>query len=159
MTNFTKLKEEGEIRVMVSKEKMHEEATKRLETLQTIGLCDEVAKLWKEKGEPCVAFRDHETGNLGTNFVFSEKPELNEIKNDFEKNYDCMVYYGIFTETQFGNYLSLFYVSDTKSDWRYEKSGMKKGYASVYAWNIEGKFGEFGSIGFIEIGGGLVRCA
>lgn len=159
MTNFTKLKEEGDIKVMVSKEKMYEEATKRLETLQTIGLWDEVVRLWKEEGEPCVSTRVYGTGNAGINFAFSEKPELDKIKNNFEKNYDCTVYYGIFSETQLGNCLSLFYVSNTKGDWKYEKSGMKKGYASVYAWNIEGEFGEFGSIGFIEVGGGLVRWA
>lgn len=142
---------------MVQKDKMIEEATKRLETLQNMGLWDEVVRIWKENGEACVSTSVAGMGEAGINFAFSEKPELKEIKDNFEKEFDCVVYYGILSETFFGRCLSLFYVSNTKSNWSSEKSETKKGYASVYVWNMDLKFGEFGSIQFDVIQGGLFR--
>ena len=34
---------------------------------------------------------------------------------------------------------------------------MKKGKVQAYVWNVDGDFGEFGSIQFKIINGGLVR--
>lgn len=139
---------------MIQKERMIEEATTRLEVLQANGLWDEVVRVWKEDNEACVALK---IGGAGINFAFCEKPELKEIKEKFEKEYDSLVYHGIYTETVFGDLLSLFYVSNTETSWRREKSGMKKGRAFVYVWNMTTCSGEFGPIEYDLKEGGLVR--
>ena len=72
-----------------------------------MGLWDEVTKIFKEKS---VAFLSHKMvlfGVSGINLTFDEMPEFKVIKEQFEEQYECLVYYGVLTTTEHGQYLSL----------------------------------------------------
>ena len=95
----------------------------------------------------------------GINFTFDEMPEFKAIKEKFEKDYDCLVYYGVLTTTTIGQFLSLLFVSRYEEEWEDDRRELKEGYPYAYVWNREEEFGEIGSIQIKMEQGGLVRVA
>lgn len=124
-----------------------------------MGLWDEVTKIFKEKS---VAFLSHKMvlfGVSGINLTFDEMPEFKVIKEQFEEQYECLVYYGVLTTTEHGQYLSLLHVSHHEEEWEDDRRELKDGYPFAYVWNREDEFGEFGSIQIKMVQCGLIRVA
>lgn len=139
------------------KSNLIEEATDRLVMLKERGLWSEVVRMWKKYNKASVSIKTQFTGNAGINFLFSEKPELQAMKESFETKYNCLVYYGMYSKTSFGELLTLLYVSDEMELWDFERENLNNGCAFAYVWNLDFQFGEIGTVGFDVIGGGLVR--
>lgn len=137
--------------------KMIDEGRKRLDILLEMGLWDEVAKVYDRDEKICLSETMNMFGICGVNFVFDEKPELKAIKEKFEAEYDCFVYYGTFTRTTMGTILNLLFVSRNEKAWGKEKRDLKKGIPYAYVWNLDDEFGEVGSIQIEMMQGGLVR--
>lgn len=79
---------------------------------------------------------------------------------DFEEEWSALVYLVVRSYTQMGVLDSYFYVSDHKDEWDMDYDDLADGYAMVYVYNNdEPAFSEFGSIGWKEAGGGIVRTA
>ena len=80
------------------------------------------------------------------------------IVDEFEKEYDALVYHVIHDFTEFGELYSLLYVSKYEEEWEDDKDDIKNGIALVYVKNMdEDLFSEFGSIGIRSQFGGVVR--
>jgi len=83
-----------------------------------------------------------------------------EYIKDFEEKYNCLVYHAEFSSLEFGDCLSLLYVSDYKGEWRMDVAAIKECYPMVYVWNIDDPTcSEFGSISLVSMNGGVKRTA
>lgn len=90
--------------------------------------------------------------------LYEMNDELQAYIDEFEKNYQALVYHVQMTPTVVGKMYSLFYVGRYKEDWELEKADLKEGYAFVYVWNKDvPQFSEFGSIAFKNSMGGIMR--
>lgn len=141
------------------KKKMLLEAQKRLGILLDMGLKDEVTNVFEEHS---LEYLTKETTLLGVgiiNFSFDDADDLKNVKELFEEQYDCLVYYGILTSTSIGQLISFFYVSHNEEEWEDDVKELKEGYPFVYVWNREEEFGEFGSIQIKMEQGAMVRVA
>ena len=80
------------------------------------------------------------------------------IVDEFETEYDALVYHVIHTYTQFGKLYSLLYVSKYEDEWEYDRDDLQQGYPIVYVKNAsDDTCSEFGSIGVRPQFGGVVR--
>ena len=76
----------------------------------------------------------------------------------FEEIYHAVVYHVIHSYTNFGELYNILYVSDSENEWEEDEQDIKEGYAVVYVKNIDDDMcSEFGSIGFKQVFGGLIR--
>lgn len=81
-----------------------------------------------------------------------------ELVKKFEQKYNAVVYHVIHNYTDYGEMLSILYVSDEKDEWEYDREDLQSGYACAYVINLDDDFcSEFGSIGVRPQFGGLVR--
>lgn len=86
--------------------------------------------------------------------------EQKEKVLEFEEKYNALVYHVIHDYTEFGELLTLLYVSDYEEEWEYDRNDLKAGYPLAYAVNLdEESVSEFGSVGVKQQFGGLVRTA
>ena len=97
---------------------------------------------------------------MGILYWVSNNQEWAEYIGRFEKKYDALVYHAELSMLEFGDCLSLFYVSDHKDEWEHDLLDLKDGYPIVYVWNIDDpSSSEFGGIGFKSLNGGVKRTA
>lgn len=79
---------------------------------------------------------------------------------DFEKEYDAVVYHVIHNKMEFGECLSLLYVSNYKEEWAEDKKDLEYGTPFVYVKNLDDDIcSEFGRIGIDQRYGGLIRIS
>lgn len=135
----------------VSQETKKKEAIKRMEILGLFKPCINVFAKYDE------VQLSEQTGGL---YEFNDDAALNKKVNEFETEYDALVYHVIHTYTQFGELYSFLYVSDHEDEWKIDNEDLYEGYAVAYVWNKTDEWmSEFGSIGIKEKFGGLVRVA
>lgn len=138
------------------KKKMQKEATKRLKILEKQGLYDEVIEQWGY-GRACFAKAVDVFGIItGVNFTFEEMPELNSLKEAFEKECNCIVFYGVYFERFNSRFISLLFVSDEEYRWKQEHIDLKKGFHMAYTIDINNNMVEVGDIWFEMAQGGLI---
>ena len=90
--------------------------------------------------------------------LYKINEEQEKIVEEFEKEYDSLVYMIIRSYTDFGVMDSLLYISDYEEEWAMEREDIEEGCIMSYTVNYTyPEFSEFGSIGVEKIGGGLVR--
>lgn len=100
--------------------------------------------------------------NLSENggFLYWLDSEQQAIVDDFEREYNALVYHVIHSFTEFGELYALLYVSKDEDEWGYDKDDLKAGYPLAYVKNVDDDHcSEFGSIGIKPQFGGLVRTA
>ena len=100
--------------------------------------------------------------NLSENggFLYWLNDEQKQIETEFEEQHDALVYHVIHEFTEFGELLTLLYVSDYDKEWEYDFEDLKDGYACAYVKNLsDDTCSELGSICFKKQFGGLVRTA
>ena len=86
--------------------------------------------------------------------------EQQRLVREFENKYDALVYLVVRCYTDFGMMDSFLYVSDCEEEWETDLSDVRDGHPLTYTYNHDSPdFSEFGSIGVIQRGGGLVRTA
>lgn len=102
---------------------------------------------------------NYSPNGLGNFWINKEmKKEIEEI----EKEYDCLVYYGINSivdimgdKMEFMTYLI---VSKHKDDWKYDLEGIPKGYVYTYTVNRTiPEYSEFGTISYKNLYGSIKR--
>ena len=95
---------------------------------------------------------------FGALYWVSNEPEWEKQVEEFEAEYNALVYHAVHSYTTFGECLSLLYVSDYPDEWEYDNEDIKDGYVMTYTINLDyPDCSEFGSIVVREAGGGLVR--
>lgn len=84
--------------------------------------------------------------------------EQKKMVQDFENEWNGLVYLVVRSYTNFGTMDSLFYVGDHKEDWEMDNADIKENYSCVYVVNHDMPDGsEFGTIMFKSVGGGILR--
>lgn len=132
----------------LSKEKMKQEAVKRMEAMAII---DETIAQFSQSD--LVSFSRN-----GGNFWLTDK--MKHLVSEFEEDYQGIVYYAILSNTSIGQMFSVFFVSEDTSTWSDDWQELKDGYQFVYVFNLDNPmFSEFGTIAFQPVFGGLVRTA
>ena len=82
------------------------------------------------------------------------------ICGSFEEEYNAVVYHVIHSHTNFGELLSLLYVSEHEEEWEYDREDLEEGIAVAYVENLTyWDCSEMGSIGIEPRNGGLARTA
>lgn len=119
--------------------------------LKLSGVCNEI-------------ITDFQTGQLykteqfGILYYINDKEKA--VVKDFEEKNNAMVYHILHSNTEFGELLALLYVSKYKEEWQTDREDLKDNIALSYVYNVDcPDFSEFGSIGFTQRFGGLVRTA
>lgn len=132
----------------IAREIKKEEAIKRLKTM---GIMPEARH----------QFEDYNTVNVSENpygVMFWLNDEQKELVEQFEAEYNALVYHANYCVTEFGRLLSLFYVSDYDEEWEMDNEDIKEGYAMVYCINLDcPDFSEFGTIAYQPVNGGIKR--
>ena len=149
-----------EIDNMTLKERQKQEAITRMEML---GLYEEVIRDFAQTGRLYYSERSPFCGVL---FWLDEKPEWMKLVREFEKEYNAVVYHATSERTEFGDLLSLLYVSAQEDEWDMDYDDIDRmkvthvAYPMAYVINLtDPDLSEFGTIGVEQKGGGLIRIA
>lgn len=138
------------------KEKQKEEALKRMRMLH---LLPNVIKDFEKKNKVYYSERQNKIFNAILYWVDNEKKYV-DVVNEFEKKHNCLVYHCQLTHMEFGDCLSLLYVSEDENEWSQDIKDIREGYAFAYVANLdEPSYSEFGTIGIRPSQGGVLRTA
>ena len=142
---------------IATREEMEKEAFKRIKILEKMGGIDWVTEWWKQGetsySEPMLIG----SSKVGVVDIFSNNQKLQREKEKFERNMNCVVYYGIVIPTIIGNMISFLFVSNCKSEWDNDRDELKQMIPYVYNKLINQNWGDVTSIKIEMKGGGLVR--
>lgn len=132
----------------ITREIKKAEAIKRLRAIGIIG--DAISQF---KHEDTVMVSENPYG-----FLYWLNDDQKQLVKEFEEEYNALVYLANFCTTEFGQLLSLLYVSDYEEEWSMDNADLSDGYAMTYCINLDcPDFSEFGSIAFRPINGGIKR--
>jgi len=87
-----------------------------------------------------------------------EKDEHKILVKEFEIKYNAKVYHIIHNYTQFGELLSMLYVSDSINEWELDRNDIIENCPMAYVANVDDSLlSDIGHIGIKQSMGGLVR--
>lgn len=134
----------------VSKEeKMLREAVKRMKALNI------VSNVIKEFEKDRVINKSEFGG-----FLYWLDDREKEVVRKFQEDTGAIVYSCILNHMEFGDCLSLLYVSTHEEEWEYDREDLKDKCPFVYVYNFDTpELSEFGHIGVCPRFGGLARTA
>ena len=131
------------------KAKQRTEALKRMELLK---LHENVIDDFKE----IALLNQSELGGI----LYWVEGEMEKNIREWEEKTGNLVYHVIHDYTEFGELLSLLYVSQYEDEWETDREDIQDGYALAYVMNLTDDWcSEYGSIGIRPQWGGVVRTA
>ena len=131
------------------KTKQRTEALKRMELLK---LHENVIDDFKEIN----LLNQSELGGI----LYWVEGEMEKKIREWEEKTGNLVYHVIHDYTEFGELLSLLYVSQYEDEWETDREDIQDGYALAYVMNLTDDWcSEYGSIGIRPQWGGVVRTA
>ena len=131
------------------KAKQRTEALKRMELLK---LHENVIDDFKE----IALLNQSEHGGI----LYWVEGEMEKKIREWEEKTGNLVYHVIHDYTEFGELLSLLYVSTYEDEWETDREDIQDGYALAYVMNLTDDWcSEYGSIGIRPQWGGVVRTA
>ena len=134
--------------MLISREEKKIEAAKRMKALEIFNpvIKDFEDNNMVEVSEP----------PLGALYYVDEKQQ--EIINQIEGQYNCLVYLTVRCYTEIGTMDSFLVVSDYKEEWPDDWESLEDGIVFTYTHNYDAPWcSEFGSIAILKRNGGLVR--
>lgn len=93
----------------------------------------------------------------GVLYWIKNKSEFEKTVKEVENKYNIYVYHAILNHTEFGDWLSMLFVSDNPDNWAGEKSKLMVGFPKAYVYDFGGYGSEFGDIEIAGKNGGLTR--
>ena len=132
----------------ISREEKKTEAIKRMKMMQ---VAPETIQKFKDDGKVMVSELP-----FGAMCFLTEK-EQQEV-DQFEQEYNALVYHIIRTYTNFGQLDSFLFVSDYPEEWDMENTNIKRNI--VFTWTVNRSadwMSDMGSITFRSAHGGLIR--
>lgn len=142
----------------MTEKELKQECIERLKILETkYGLSKTIRKTFKTED---IIYYSEDLGGpcKGILYWLHNNPEWVQKVQDLENLYNMKVYHGILTHFDFGDVLSLLYVSSDPDDWETEKQELLNGLPCVYALNLTDDWmSEFGSVKIEGYNGGLSR--
>lgn len=140
----------------MSQKNQKQEAIKRMKMLN---LSKEVIDDFKNNNRIYYSERQNQFFNAILYWVDNDENYVKIVK-DFEKKSKCLVYHCQLTHLEFGDCLSLLFVSNYEEDWDYENQLLKQGIAFAWVENLDDDTcSEMGTIGIKPSMGGIVRTA
>lgn len=97
----------------------------------------------------------------GLDGLYGFKTGAVQDMQDFEEKYHALIYFVIYTPSDFGDMVSYLYVSDDEDEWEMDRDDLHEGYAMTWTENLDHpECSEFGSIAITKTRfGGLKRAA
>ena len=139
------------------KELQMQEAVERLKILQQVYRVQQnVLKEYKQDKTIYYSERINKTYD-GILYWLNNKPEFVEIVKEIEHKYNIYIYHLILSHTEFGEWLSMLYVSSEPEKWKYEKLELKSGTTYAFVYTFDELYSEFGPIEITGVNGGLTR--
>ena len=136
------------------KTKQKQEALKRMRMLQ---IMPQVIKDF-EKNDRVYYSERLNSMFPATLYWLDNHKEYVDLVNEFEKEHNALVYHAQLTHTNFGDLLSLFYVSKDEEYWSLDRKDIINGQIYSRVLNIQDDFlSDFGTIGIKSAMGGVVR--
>jgi len=130
---------------------------KKKEALKRMKLLDLLPNIITDFENENVVYYSELNGIL---FWVSNHPTWVEFIQKFEEKNNALVYHAELSRLEFGDCLSLFFVSDYKEEWKRDLEDIRQGLSLCYVWNKDDPCcSEFGTIGFRPINGGVRRTA
>lgn len=124
-------------------------------------------KMLKIMGNVCNEFRQSDIVNYserqnkffdGILYWVDNNEEYVKLIKEFEKEYGGLVYHAQLSHTEFGDLLSLLYVSKRPSEWKEDKELLARGDTYAYVCNLtDPNLSELGMIGVAPRNGGITR--
>lgn len=138
--------------------KQKEEATERLKILQNeYGVHQNVLKEF-EADETIYYSETINKFFSGILYWLHNKEEFITKVKEIEKQNNMYVYHCILSHTNFGDVLTMLFVSNDQDFWEFEREQLKDGYADAYVWNMSFELDSaFGDVGIGGVNGGLIR--
>ena len=139
------------------RENQKQEAIKRLKILEEVyQLHPNVLKEFKQDG---TVYYSEQVNSMyrGILYWLRNKPKYVQAVKNVEEKYNIFVYHCILHYTEFGECLTMLYVSSTPEEWERDKNELKTGYIVAYVYNLDEIYSEFGSIEIAGANGGIVR--
>ena len=136
-------------------DKIENEIRQRMQTLVSMGMDLDVETYRKEKPLCCFMFR---FGNVYSNVLteMDQNEQIQKVKAEFEKNYEAIAYYGIYSEEEKGAELALFYISMADAaEWEQERGMLQAGTPLAYIYNFTEKYDDIMPAA-IEVRDGIV---
>ncbi len=95
---------------------------------------------------------------FGALFWMDEKYQ--EAVKDFEKEFNCLAYHVAHNHTEFGEILTVLYVSSYEEEWLMDMNDLENGTPLCYVINLDTPcFSEFGHCQIVPVAGGVLRTA
>ena len=133
------------------------EAIERLELIQKIyNVHSNVLKEFKQEGTIYYSERINKIQN-GILFWLHNNLEYVKAVETIEKKYKIYVYHCILSHTEFGELLTMLYVSNDPENWIEEKSKLMVAMPNTFVYDFSGFGSEFGDVQIAGINGGLTR--
>ena len=117
-------------------------------------------KLLKLHQNPVREFQNEGKLNLSERFgaLFWLNEEQEKLVRDWESKTGYLVYHVIHTRMEFGDTLSLLYVSTFQEEWAKDRENIRDGEALAYVMNLDDDIcSEYGYIGIKPMFGGVIR--
>lgn len=93
-------------------------------------------------------------------FLYWLDSDQQAIVDEFEAEWNALVYHVIHSYTSIGEMLTLLYVSNYPEEWEYDRLDLAEGYPLAYVKNLDDPYlSEIGSVGIERRIGGLIRTA
>lgn len=93
-------------------------------------------------------------------FLYWLDSDQQAIVDEFEAEWNALVYHVIHSYTSIGEMLTLLYVSNYPEEWEYDRLDLAEGYPLAYVKNLDDPYmSEIGSVGIECRIGGLIRTA
>lgn len=138
------------------KEKQKKEAIKRLKMLKVM---PNVIKDFEENGRVYYSERQNKIFNAILYWLDNEEKFV-KIVEEKERKHNILVYHCQLTHTEFGDLLSLLYVSADEDNWEYERQDIQNGITYCYVANLDCEYdSDWGTIGITPSQGGVLRTA
>lgn len=93
----------------------------------------------------------------GILYWLSNKQEYVDAVKEIENKYNIYVYHCLLSHTEFGDWLSMLFVSSTPDKWAEEKSKLMTSFPEAYVYDFSNFCSEFGDIQIAGVNGGLTR--
>lgn len=134
-----------------------QEALERLKILQQVyKVHPNVLKEFQQDNKIYFSERINKFYN-GILYWLDTKPEYIETVKEIENKYSIYVYHCILNHTEFGDWLSMLYVSNSPDEWKDERLELQTGTPYAYVYTFDEFNSEIGPIQIAGINGGLTR--
>lgn len=137
------------------------ECLDRISILKEQGLITDldVSKLFKDEGIVCISEANILMGNVIGIVIPSTQKKMYQIalakmKKDHPK---AIPYFGMAQNTSLGMLVSFLYIGSDSKGWNDERNDLKNKQCYAYVYNVDGEYGEIGSIAYDFFMGGPIR--